>query len=288
MNKRPIGNVLVLNERALPSGGRFLIVGDIHGELEMLERVLVAAQYDESRDILISAGDLIDRGPSSAEVVKFFVDHPRRLAILGNHEGYPLEASGIPHLSMNWMAEGGAWALLETPDDLQRMVAALKQFPLGMELILENSNRRVGIVHGEVPVGSSWDDLYRLDLDRDDMTGIMFSEARAWLSGRHRIKAAALAHSWREHPDVSSLFDDDEMKTSGIDLVISGHSIMPHRRPYRSGNQLWIDTGAFEHKRGGRLTVIDPVEQVYWQTSANESFGPLSLNDPWIWSLNGR
>ncbi len=62
-----------------------VIVGDIHGcynELrDLLDRVGPGAS-----DRIVSVGDLVDRGPRSLEVVRFFRDTPNAHAILGNHE----------------------------------------------------------------------------------------------------------------------------------------------------------------------------------------------------------
>lgn len=63
---------------------RTVIVGDIHGcgdELhDLLEEVGLTAD-----DALISAGDLLGKGPDGAGVVRFFREHGHR-AVLGNHD----------------------------------------------------------------------------------------------------------------------------------------------------------------------------------------------------------
>ena len=278
-------DVLTLRQSDLPGGGRFLVVGDIHGEYEMLLRTLASARYDETRDILIAVGDLIDRGPSCVEVVKFFIGHTRRFCVLGNHEGYLLEALGGLGDTQYWFAQGGEWAKQASRDDLQLFRAEMAKLPLVVELILENPAAKFGIVHGEVPVGSSWGDSHRLCIKRNEITGIFDTPARKWFGGRDRIKVSAMVQEWMDAPEEHFPFDVEELTTSGVDLVISGHSIMPHRLPYRSSNHLWIDTGAFEHKYGGRLTIVDPVSEIYWQTSRCELFGPCSLRQPQIWRL---
>lgn len=71
---------------------RRFIVGDIHGHLEALERLL--AKLGLSDDIpagteLVFLGDLIDRGPESAQVVervKALCESGKARCILGNHE----------------------------------------------------------------------------------------------------------------------------------------------------------------------------------------------------------
>jgi serine/threonine protein phosphatase 1 len=71
--------------------GRTFAVGDIHGDLDALERVFEDLPPMEASDTLVFLGDYIDRGPNSAEVVRLI----RRLeseakhkivALRGNHE----------------------------------------------------------------------------------------------------------------------------------------------------------------------------------------------------------
>ncbi len=69
--------------------GRTLIVGDIHGCLEELKNLLEVAQFSRD-DTLVSVGDLLDKGPDSAGVVRHLrllrADGYRITLVLGNHE----------------------------------------------------------------------------------------------------------------------------------------------------------------------------------------------------------
>ena len=64
---------------------RTIVVGDIHGcylELErLLERVCFSAD-----DLLITVGDMVDRGPGTWDVVRFFHETTNAYSVLGNHE----------------------------------------------------------------------------------------------------------------------------------------------------------------------------------------------------------
>jgi len=42
------------------AGGRFLIVGDVHGQKDMLMRLMEHAGYDPKVDQVIAVGDLVD------------------------------------------------------------------------------------------------------------------------------------------------------------------------------------------------------------------------------------
>ncbi|MDC0721388.1 metallophosphoesterase [Nannocystis bainbridge] len=62
-----------------------LIIGDIHGcYAELLDLLDVAAIGDD--DLVVSVGDLVDRGPDPSSVVELFRSRPHSLALCGNHE----------------------------------------------------------------------------------------------------------------------------------------------------------------------------------------------------------
>ncbi len=79
----------------LPSDQAYDIVGDIHGELEALESLLLSLGYHpkhfthpEGRKLLF-IGDFVDRGPHSLEVLQLvqrLIAQEQAYAILGNHE----------------------------------------------------------------------------------------------------------------------------------------------------------------------------------------------------------
>lgn len=64
---------------------RYIVVGDIHGCFgELLELLESVGASDD--DVIVSVGDLVDRGPESVEVLEFFRDQPNAVAVAGNHE----------------------------------------------------------------------------------------------------------------------------------------------------------------------------------------------------------
>ena len=54
--------------RANPCG-RDLVVGDVHGCFRTLDRALTELRFDTDSDRLFGVGDLVDRGPHSAEAL---------------------------------------------------------------------------------------------------------------------------------------------------------------------------------------------------------------------------
>jgi serine/threonine protein phosphatase 1 len=64
---------------------RTIIVGDIHGCFDELTELLDLVQLRPD-DLLVSVGDLVDRGPAPGDVVKLFRERPNSVALMGNHE----------------------------------------------------------------------------------------------------------------------------------------------------------------------------------------------------------
>ena len=72
-------------QNRLDHGGSIWVIGDVHGYFETLEKLVQKLELEEG-DAVVLLGDLIDRGPASAQVVRY-VRRTRWLhSIRGNHE----------------------------------------------------------------------------------------------------------------------------------------------------------------------------------------------------------
>lgn len=65
--------------------GRLIVIGDIHGMKQELERMLAKLEFDKTRDHLVCAGDVISKGPDSVGVVELLMDIGAS-GVRGNHE----------------------------------------------------------------------------------------------------------------------------------------------------------------------------------------------------------
>ena len=127
--------------------GRTIVVGDIHGCFDELTRLLSEVGFSPE-DVLVSVGDMLDRGPQSWETARFFRDTPNAGAVLGNHEhrvaGTVLGTSGPAWtqeltLSLIPEAERREWALwlaalpavIETPHCIVTHARLDPAVPLG-------------------------------------------------------------------------------------------------------------------------------------------------------------
>ena len=93
-------------------------VGDIHGCLDQLKRLIAACrQHADGREMrLIFLGDYIDRGPDSAGVVRFVFDLQSQapgtvIALKGNHEAWAVGVADGTAKRNIWLRNGGAATL---------------------------------------------------------------------------------------------------------------------------------------------------------------------------------
>lgn len=102
-------------------GYRAYVVGDVHGRLDLLKDLLTKIQAELDRHppakcLLVFVGDLIDRGPNSAQVIERLRTYNRRgvqtVFLLGNHEEVLLRiVRGEAELITKWLWFGGSECL---------------------------------------------------------------------------------------------------------------------------------------------------------------------------------
>jgi serine/threonine protein phosphatase 1 len=113
-----------LQDQSRPAGARgyrAYVVGDVHGRLDLLEELLAKIHSELQRrpaakSLLVFVGDLIDRGPSSAQVIERLRTYNREgirpVFLLGNHEEVLLRIlGGDAELITKWRWFGGAECL---------------------------------------------------------------------------------------------------------------------------------------------------------------------------------
>jgi len=101
-----------------PKGHRVYAIGDIHGRLDLLDEILEKIAADDAsrkpaRTTIVFLGDLIDRGPQSADVVeRLRTYHPpfaKTVFLMGNHEEVLLRIlAGETDILPDWLRFGGA------------------------------------------------------------------------------------------------------------------------------------------------------------------------------------
>lgn len=105
-------------EPSVPPGYRVYAIGDVHGRLDLLNDALSQIEADierreQAKTVIVFLGDLIDRGPASAEVVERLRTYRRpsvrTVFLSGNHEEVLLRLlRGESRFLRDWLSFGGA------------------------------------------------------------------------------------------------------------------------------------------------------------------------------------
>jgi serine/threonine protein phosphatase 1 len=104
----------------LPADLRIYAIGDIHGRLDLLEKLLARidadiAQRRAARPIYVFLGDYIDRGPSSRETIDRLIEHGamhESVFLKGNHELIAIKCLSDRGLFDQWLRLGGRETLV--------------------------------------------------------------------------------------------------------------------------------------------------------------------------------
>ncbi|MFS1430656.1 metallophosphoesterase, partial [Vibrio splendidus] len=208
------------------------IATDIHGEIGILKSALKEVGFN-NKDLLIIAGDLIDRGSDSIEAIEFVLESDNVEANLGNHEALAILClvHGIENERETWMMSGGDW-IHNYEDEIPRLKALFErvenEFPLCFEL--KFLDKKVLIAHAAIP-GYSYDTMIA---DRNPAAN------KLWLLSKHE-DLEEQDHIIRNQEDYLDDLDLLDVKpVSGADLTIHGHTST--LKPMMINNRLYIDT----------------------------------------------
>ena len=245
--------------------GRDFLLGDVQGELQLLEELLKVVRFNRDSDRILSVGDLVDRGPNSREVMTMAASAPWLHSVLGNHEVMAAECL-LGRRDADPLSDQ-AWTASLPRNEIQAALTFLLSRPIAIEVEIAGLN--VGIVHAEVPLGSSWAELESRTFDWADANPEATDRLVASLLwGRRRLKR--LTHSLRVEGLMESVADKEKpAPVPGIDLVVAGHTVLRLNglRPAHIRGHLWIDTGA--GYQDGRLTIVDFAARSYVQLAKN-------------------
>ena len=192
-------------------------MGDIHGAFDLVIDGMRKVAFDRRSDRLFSVGDLIDRGAGSARC-RAFLAQPYVFAIRGNHDDDILQINhddakvlaGINFNGMGWLRDIDA-------EQFSEIQAALDQLPVVIEVA--TARGLVGMVHGDIPKGMSWQD-FTAAVERGDEKTLECA-----LRGRARMETGRADG------------------VPGVGRVYVGHSVQ-WEGPRHLGNVVGIDTGA--------------------------------------------
>ncbi|MBU1359859.1 MAG: symmetrical bis(5'-nucleosyl)-tetraphosphatase [Gammaproteobacteria bacterium] len=122
------------------------LIGDVQGCDDALRRLLEAIAFSPSRDSLVLLGDLVNRGPSSVDVLR----RVRGLGasastVLGNHD---LHLLGVAHGARKAGRKDTLGNVLDAPDR-DALIDWLRQHPLALHRTLGGAD--LLMIHAGVP-----------------------------------------------------------------------------------------------------------------------------------------
>lgn len=198
------------------------VVGDLHGCYTNLMKKLETIGFDTKKDLLISVGDLVDRGTENVECLEL-ITFPWFRAVRGNHEQMMIDGLSERGNVNHWLFNGGGWFFnLDYDKEILAKALAHKADELPLIIELVSKGKKYVICHADYPC-----DEYEFGKPVDHQQVI-------W--NRERI---------------SNSQDGIVKEIKGADTFIFGHT--PAVKPLKFANQMYIDTGAVFC---GNLTLI--------------------------------
>ena len=216
---------------------RLYAIGDVHGCLDLLKRleaqIVADAEGAPGDKVIVMLGDLVDRGPASAQVIDHMLARPpagfQRICLLGNHEAMMLAFIRDPRRGAIWLENGGREALLS--------------YGLPLDTLLRGVAPRVldNLIQSHVPA-EHIEFLERLPVMLDTPEAIF---VHAGL--RPGVKLAT-----QRDDDLIWFRDGYESDYAEFGRpVVHGH--MPRTEALVSPYRIAVDTGAYVN---GRLTAV--------------------------------
>lgn len=200
----------MINQFNKNTKGQDIIVGDIHGSLALLLKLLRYVNFDPNTDRLFLLGDIINKGINSEGMIDF-LNTKGVYCLKGNHElMFEEYLNNIDNgNNNNWLFQGYGWQFHHSKRKQIRFCSKLIHLPIAIEL--ETDLGLVGLVHARVPSAcTSWNDFTQ-------NIATLYQQA-VWEFGTHTTP-------------------------SDIDYTFHGHTI---RSKVKSvGNSYWLDTGAY-------------------------------------------
>lgn len=236
----------VAPDGSIPPGQRVYAIGDIHGRLDLLDDLLARIAEDRvargpAETTIIFLGDLVDRGPDSAQVVErlrlFCPDDATVRFLLGNHEEVFLKALAGEKGALPFFIRIGGKATILSYD-----ITEAEYLEADYPALLELLQARVPREH--VDFLSSFEDLIVIGDYAFAHAGV---DPTSPLAGQ---KSATLRWIRDEFIDHRGLLEK---------IVVHGHTISNsvEERSHRIG----IDTGAYV---SGRLSALGLENSARW------------------------
>lgn len=242
---------------------RLFFVTDIHGCILSMDVALDMCGFKVCQDVVVCAGDLIDRGPHNLKTAFRFINDKTGsyYSVIGNHDQFAIKQDWE-----NWFSNGGKWIIDEgfTHDEMAEFGQSLAKLPY---LITVNYHgRSIGVVHAAVPYDcESWDQL------------VQSVESENW----------SVINSMIWDRDFVEYWDNPHYKNKivyGVDFTVHGHTIIP--RANFLSNRLHLDTGLVRGKALSLAEVIPANNTIVIKAFRQDDIGEMYLDKTETFCLN--
>jgi serine/threonine protein phosphatase 1 len=233
---------------------RTLAIGDIHGCLTALDRLLAEVR-PQPDDLVITLGDYVDRGPDSKGVLDRLIalgQMCRLVPLRGNHDFTMVEAYKQFSHRQNWRNLKAGWL----PTDDEVISSEEKEWLLmGGRQTLESyaSSGGTGKL-SDVPV-AHWEFLEKSCRDWYETDSHLFVHANAYPDVAMSEQPTYMLH-WE-------MMTAPRAHESGK-VLICGHTSQKSGKPRNWGHTICIDTWVYGK---GWLTCLDVHSGQYWQAN---------------------
>ncbi len=235
-------------EPRVPDGERYYVIGDIHGRADLFKALTAAIEEDDAHSdpadtTMVLLGDLVDRGPESAQVITHAMEWQaqRKVRCLaGNHEEMFLDSFTDVEVLRHFVKHGGRETILSYGFDRKRYnTLSMQELQDVMDWVVPKAHREFlegfeeiilagdyAFVHAGIDPNRAIDEQRRKDL--------------LWIRDRFLSHEGYLSH-----------------------VIVHGHTIFDE--VVDCGTRIGVDTGAY---RSGRLTalVLEGSSRRYIQT----------------------
>lgn len=136
----------------IPDDKRVFVIGDLDADYNKFLQAIHSVSFDPHADVLISLGDVIDRGNDSLKLLDTFSKLGVYM-VLGNHEHMMLEALAKDQQAYDlWIKNGGLWHKHSDKNSLLNACNKLISCPLS--ILLNYQGEKIGLSH---TLATCWD-----------------------------------------------------------------------------------------------------------------------------------
>lgn len=233
---------------SVPPGHRIYAVGDVHGQLDLLDALLATIEADESQrepaeTTLIFLGDMVDRGPESAAVIaraRALAEQRNTQFLMGNHEEMMLASLYDTDALREFLKFGGRETVLSYGISLE-------------DYTNSNLDDLQKMMHEIIP----HEDIHFIEGFLDSITiGDYFFVHAGIRPGISLIDQDARDLRWIRRPFL-------DHRGLHPKCVVHGHNITQDLD--MQPNRIGIDTGAF---KSGCLTALGLEREARWKVQA--------------------